>query len=105
MSKHAIVALLLLTAVTLSAQQPPATGIASADAWRQFRGSPRLTGVAGSVPPATLKLLWTYDVGDVIDSSPAIAEGVVYIGGGNGDLVALDLTTGKLKWKYSTGNL
>jgi outer membrane protein assembly factor BamB len=27
------------------------------------------------------------------------------VGGGNGDLVALDLESGKLRWKYTTGNL
>ncbi len=34
---------------------------APADAWRQFRGTPNLTGVSASAPPATLKVLWTYD--------------------------------------------
>ena len=29
----------------------------------------------------------------------------VYVGGGNGDLLALDLGTGQLRWKYKTGNL
>ena len=58
-----------------------------------------------STPPATLKLLWTYDAGDVIDSSAAIADGVVYVGGGDGDLIALDLASGTLRWKYATGNL
>ena len=50
-------------------------------------------------------MLWTYEAGDVIDSSAAIADGVVYVGGGNGDLLALDLASGKLRWKYATGNL
>ena len=50
-------------------------------------------------------MLWTYDVGDLIDSSAAIVNGVVYVGGGNGDLIALDLASGKLRWKYTTGNL
>ena len=67
--------------------------------------TPRLTGVSASTPPATLKLLWTYDAGDVIDSSAAIADGVVYVGGGDGDLIALDLASGELRWKYATGNL
>ena len=78
---------------------------APANEWRQFRGNPRLTGVSASTPPATLKLLWTYDAGDVIDSSAAIADGVVYVGGGDGDLIALDLASGTLRWKYATGNL
>jgi len=78
---------------------------APSDQWPQFRGNPRLTGVAVSTPPATLKLLWTYAAGDLIDSSAAIADGVVYVGVGNGDLIAVDLATGKLRWKYPTQNL
>jgi eukaryotic-like serine/threonine-protein kinase len=88
----------------LAAQQP-ATGISPAAEWRQFRGSPRMTGVSASAPPAALKVLWTYDAGDVIDSSAAIADGVVYVAGGDGDLLALDLATGALRWTYSIENL
>ena len=74
-------------------------------AWPQFRGNARLTGVATEVP-ATLSLKWTYEGGaETFESSPAIADGVVYIGAGNGDLLAIDLETGKLRWKYATGNL
>jgi eukaryotic-like serine/threonine-protein kinase len=73
--------------------------------WRQFRGTPQLTGLSSSTLPPTLKLLWTYDAGEVIDSTAAIVGGVVYIGAGNGDLLALDLASGKLRWKYATGNL
>src|SRR5262245_15285896 len=95
---------LLLLAPTLGAQHPsPAS--APADTWRQFRGTPNLTGVSASAPPATLKVLWTYDVKDVVDSSAAIVDGVVYVGGGNGDLLELDLTSGKLRWTYTAGNL
>jgi outer membrane protein assembly factor BamB len=79
--------------------------MAPANEWRQFRGNPRLTGVSASSPPATLKLLWTYDAGEVVDSSAAIADGVVYVGGGDGDLIALDAASGALRWKYTTGNL
>jgi eukaryotic-like serine/threonine-protein kinase len=73
--------------------------------WPQFRGNPRLTGVAAASdqPPATLKVLWTYELGDMNDSSPAIADGVVYAGAANGTLAAIDLATGTLRWKYSTG--
>ena len=62
-------------------------------------------GVSAATLPATLKLLWTYETGDPIDSSAAIVDGVVYVGAGNGDLLALDLASGKLRWKYATGNL
>src|SRR5579859_2865219 len=70
------------------------------EAWPQFRGNPQLTGVAASSLPSTLRLLWTYDAGDSIESSAAIADGVVYVGSQSADLLALDLDTGKLRWKY-----
>ncbi|MCX6608305.1 MAG: PQQ-binding-like beta-propeller repeat protein [Acidobacteria bacterium] len=73
--------------------------------WPQFRGNPALTGVADSgAPPAQLKLLWTWEGGEQFESSPIIAGGVVYIGSGAGDLLAIDLTTGKTKWKYKAGS-
>ena len=94
--------LLIAATLPIAGQTPRA---APANEWRQFRGTPRLTGASTSTPPATLKLLWTYDAGEVIDSSAAIAGGVVYVGGGDGDLIALDLASGQLRWKYTTGNL
>jgi len=99
---------LLLASAAASAQRgasAPAAAVAPADEWRQFRGTPSGTGNSASAPPATLKVLWMYQLGDIIESSVAIAGGVVYVGGGNGDLDALDLASGKLKWKYTTGNL
>jgi eukaryotic-like serine/threonine-protein kinase len=78
---------------------------APATDWRQFRGNHRLTGVAASTLPATPKLLWTFEAGDIVESSAAIADGSVYIGAGNGQLIALDLASGALRWKYTTGDL
>ena len=71
--------------------------------WPQFRGNPQLTGVTTANPPKTPRVLWTYEGGDAIESSAAIVGGVVYVGVGNGEVIALDLQTGKLKWKYKAG--
>lgn len=38
-------------------------------------------------------------------SSPAIADGVVYFGSGDGNVYALDDATGALKWKFKTGDV
>ena len=103
MVRRLFLSLLVLAAATPVAGQ--ADRAAPAAEWRQFRGTPRLTGVSSSTPPATLKLLWSYDAGGAIGSSAAIAGGVVYVGGGDGDLSALDLASGKLRWKSVTGNL
>lgn len=98
-----LVAVLVATVPSSVAGQRPSA--APANEWRQFRGGPHLTGASAATLPTTLKLLWTYDAGDVIDSSAAIVDGAVYVGGGNGDLLSLDLGTGQLRWKYKTGNL
>jgi outer membrane protein assembly factor BamB len=81
-------------------RSPSATGN-----WSQFRGTPQLLGVAADAPPATLTLRWTYEGADGVDSSPAIADGSVYAASGNGDLLAIDLVSGKLRWKYATGGM
>ncbi len=98
-----LIFLLLLTA-TVPADGQAGRAVAAGE-WRQFRGSPQLSGVSSSTPPAQLKLLWTYDAGKPISSSAAIANGVVYVGGGDGDLHAIDLASGKPRWKYTTGNV
>ncbi len=86
-----LLTVVLFTAACLAQQK---------DDWPQFRGNNLLTGVSTSTVPKTLKLLWTYDAGEPVESSAAIADGVVYIGSGAGYLSAVDLATGKLRWKY-----
>jgi outer membrane protein assembly factor BamB len=80
----------------------PTAHFQSADAWPQFRGNCNNTGVSPSELPAELKLLWTCDAADIIESSAAIAAGVIYVGTGKSELIAVDLQTGKLKWSYKT---
>ncbi|MFN0087329.1 MAG: PQQ-binding-like beta-propeller repeat protein [Blastocatellia bacterium] len=78
----------------------PVRGQAAADSWPQFRGGYNLTGVSPSQVPVGLKLLWTFDAGDIIESSAAIAGGTVYVGTGKSELVALDFGSGQVKWRY-----
>lgn len=82
---------------------PPQEAVGSAS-WPQFRGDPRLTGVANISLPEKLTLAWTYEAGESIESSAAIVEGTVYVGTQAGDLLALELATGKLRWKYRAGS-
>src|SRR5437870_7818264 len=99
---------LLLTAFCLllpaSCLLPPAFAQDTpADNWSQFRGNHRLTGVSQSVVPRTLKLLWTFEAGNSIESSAAIVGGTVFVGSQKGELVAPNLDNGAALWKYSTG--
>src|SRR4051812_43290064 len=79
----------------------PEPGAPKPDEWPQFRGNPALTGISASVPPQQLKLLWSYEAGDAIESSAAIADGRVFVGVGSGHLIAVGLQDGKLLWKYA----
>ena len=47
----------------------------------------------------------TADQFDVFLSSPVIVQGAVYFGSGDGNLCALDATSGELKWKFKTGDV
>ena len=96
------VALLLALASTptVTARQAPARARSE---WIQFRGNARLTGVTNASVAPNLKLAWTYEASDSIESSAAIAEGRVYVGSQSGELLAIELATGKLRWKYAAG--
>src|SRR6266700_2651965 len=47
---------------------------------------------------------WKAPTGAGIDSSPAVDNGMVYIGSDDGKLYAFDATSGRLLWFASTGN-
>ncbi len=42
---------------------------------------------------------------DVFLSSPVVAQGAVYFGSGDGNLYAVDVATGELRWKFQTGDV
>jgi outer membrane protein assembly factor BamB len=74
---------------------------AAPDAWPQFRGNPLMTGVSKTDVPKNIRLLWTYEAGEAIESSAAIADGTVFVGTQKGELIALDLGNGAVRWKYN----
>jgi outer membrane protein assembly factor BamB len=47
--------------------------------------------------------LWKFTVTYPIQASPTVAGGVVYVGGNDGNLYALDAQTGTELWRYSSG--
>ena len=50
-----------------------------------------------------LNLRWKYTAGDAIVSSPAVVNGVVYVGSFDRNVYALNATTGAILWTYTTG--
>ena len=71
----------------------------SAD-WPSFRNGNQQTGVATSKLPEKLELLWKINSQDGFVAAVAIVGERVYAGTLSGDLLCLDLASGKTIWKY-----
>ena len=77
---------------------------ASAD-WPLFRGDALMSGVGTAKLPDQLAEKWKFKTGDAIEGAPAVVGGVVYVGSFDKHLYAIDLATGKEKWKAKLGHL
>jgi outer membrane protein assembly factor BamB len=98
-----LLTLSLLLAPILTPDRSRAADDAGKLDWRVFRGNAEQTGVVAAALPDKLEVLWTFSTKDSIEGAPAIADGVVYVGSFDEYLYALDLDSGKEKWKYKAG--
>ncbi len=48
-------------------------------------------------------LVWSFTLDGPADASPAVANGVAYVGSDGDKMYALNGSTGALLWSYSTG--
>lgn len=71
--------------------------------WTRFRLNVSGNNAYGSTEIQTPVADWKYATGDVIESSAAVVDGVVYVGGHAKRLHAIDQVTGKLKWEFDVG--
>jgi len=79
------------------------TGIAPAHAQATFHGDVARTGVyASSGPVNPPSVQWTFKAAGPVVTSPAIANGVLYIGSLSGHLYAIDQQTGQEKWNFKS---
>lgn len=69
-----------------------------------FRGDLHRTGVYESTVPDNNSLLWSFDTGSPIESSPVVVGNRVYIGSENGKVYSLDASTGAEIWNFTTNN-
>ncbi len=67
--------------------------------WPMFRGNPQRTGYVAEQAAPPLTNAWEFQVPGGIVSSPAIYNGVVYIGSRANKIYALDAATGVLRWE------
>jgi outer membrane protein assembly factor BamB len=74
-----------------------------ASAQNMFHANPAHTGIyEGTAPQKQPTVKWAFKAGGPIVGSPAIADGVVYIGAMDGHLYAIDQQTGKEKWNFKS---
>ena len=74
----------------------------SGSSWPNFRNGLELRGVTTSSLPEKLELLWSHPIPDgmVFTSAVAVLDGRVYASTLGGELLCLELKSGKLLWKY-----
>jgi len=71
--------------------------------YAMFRANPQHTGEYdnGRIMPTNSEL-WRFATGHPVHSSPAVLNGIVYVGSGDKNLYAIDALTGKEKWRFAT---
>lgn len=90
---------LLLAALAAALLCPAAT---PAD-WPLLRGDATMTGVGTAKLPDQLEERWAFKTRDAIEGAPAVVNGVVYVASLDKHLYAIELATGKEKWKVKLG--
>jgi len=69
-----------------------------------FRGDPAHTGVYATAGPRQLEgVKWAFKTGGWVLSSPALSDGIVYVGSDDRNVYAVDAATGQEKWRFATG--
>ena len=71
--------------------------------WPMFRHDLSHTGYSTSLAPSTNNVVWSYTIG-ATQSSPAIANGKLYIGSSDARVYCLNGATGAYIWSYQTGD-
>jgi eukaryotic-like serine/threonine-protein kinase len=70
-----------------------------------FRGNLQHPGVYSDVGVQKFsRVKWKFQTRGAIVSSPAVVDGVAYVGSDDHILYAVDLASGGLKWKFKTGS-
>ncbi len=78
---------------------PTARAIASD--WPMFHHDTSLSGYTDDHAPNTNYVLWTFQTGSQVRSSPAVVGDTVYVGSLDGNLYALDKYTGAAVWSFN----
>lgn len=74
--------------------------LANPSNWTQFR----LHADNNAVVPGALSVTWRLTSAGAFSSSPSLAGGVLFIGNNAGELLAVDVQSGKIRWKANVQN-
>ena len=61
--------------------------------------SPCPTGISAQTAK-DLKQIWFFNAKDTVTATPAVVDGVAYVGDWSGNFYAIDVKTGKPRWTY-----
>jgi outer membrane protein assembly factor BamB len=75
------------------------------DWWSMLHHDSTHDGYSTSAAPGTNQILWSYTTSGAVESSPAVVNGTVFVGSDDGNVYALNLSTGAKIWNYTTGNI
>jgi len=99
-----IVMFSLFAAGNWAVQFAMAAGGSGTDDWTMFRHDLQHSGYSTSTAPSTNQTQWIFTATSDVYSSPAVADGKLYIGASDGRVYCLNAATGALIWSYKTGS-
>src|SRR5262249_7139858 len=105
-----LVASLLGLFTVLLGQASASAHASDASMWGYDLSGSRYYAAAHTIRPSDLRRLtlrWAFAVPGSVgqQSQPAVVNGYLYFGGGNGVFYALDATTGKPRWQFKTSKV
>lgn len=103
-SLHEILILVLLGVFCITLLLTPQNGYAqqASSDWPMFRGNPWHSGFGQGTSVTSPVLLWKFSASSSIASGPAIVNGIIYFGSGNGTIFALNAISGDQIWNRTT---
>jgi len=100
----AIFTVLVLSMLPIFTFQAAPASANPSDNWPMFRGNLEHTGYTPAAGPTDNTLLWSYQTGSGVESSPAVADGRVYVGSYDGKVYCFSAYDNTLIWSYTTGD-
>jgi outer membrane protein assembly factor BamB/tRNA A-37 threonylcarbamoyl transferase component Bud32 len=99
----------LETVVNTALQYNPSDRFPGAAEMKQaLMGVAKKTGVLGKISaplpgqPSSIRPLWTFKCEDEIRGTPALSQGILYVGCYDNNVYAISSADGKFQWKYAT---